>query len=272
MATTNAKQLTRVDPQHHGPNILLGGLVGLLITIPLVAIFFLADIVFGLPFVPFDVFDWTTRNLPGELITFGIDNMVNVITSFNLGETSSAAKTAEHTMAIAGMVVTGIVAVAILFFTLNRVQRKDDSITPGLALGLIVGAPVMLISNSVNFTASANPFISAIWILVAFLAWGVVAVWIYNNLASNISEATPDASAEAMDRRSFLIRVGGATATITLVGAGLGAFLRPTLEPETSEPLAASVTDEESQGVKPDELPNADAAVEPVPGTRPEYT
>ena len=50
-----------------------------MLTAALMGILFFAWRVAGLPFVPFDVFDRTTRVLPGRLIAFGIGTMVTVI-------------------------------------------------------------------------------------------------------------------------------------------------------------------------------------------------
>src|SRR4051812_2802235 len=61
------------------PGILAGALVGAMLTIALVAVFYAAWKIAGLPFVPFDVFDWMTRVLPGRVLTLGIDVMVTVI-------------------------------------------------------------------------------------------------------------------------------------------------------------------------------------------------
>ena len=81
-----------------GRALRFGALAGLLLTVPLVAIFYVADAFLGTPFVPFDVLDWAARNLPGGLITFAIDTMVTLITTLQLGETSTAAKAAEQFM------------------------------------------------------------------------------------------------------------------------------------------------------------------------------
>ena len=86
--------------QGERPGFFYGALTGAFLTAPLVAIFYLAWKLFGLPFVPFSVFDWVSRVLPGSLITFGIDSMVKLIRSLRLGDTASAAKAAEQGMAI----------------------------------------------------------------------------------------------------------------------------------------------------------------------------
>ena len=270
MATNTNTQLLEHDTLNR-PNILIGLIVGLLTTIALTAIFFLADAIVGLPFVPFDVLDWIARTLPGGLITFGIDTVVTLITTFQLGETSSAAKTAEHLMAIGGLIATGTVAAAVFFFVMNQTRTSAKNALPGLLLGLAVGIPVAIISASVNFTATTDPLLNTVWIVGVFAIWGALIGWIYDELTVE-TKAQTSASAQVLDRRSFLVKVGGATATITVLGAGLGSLLRPTPPQPQSESLAAAPLDPDALGVQPQDLPNAGDPVEPVPGTRPEYT
>ncbi len=269
METSMQQGVTAPQNLRRTPGILLGALIGLLLTAPLIAVFYLADAVIGTPFVPFDMLDWMARNLPGGIITFGIDMMVNVITTFELGETSSAAKTSEQIIAVAGMLLTGVVASAAFFYVLNSRREKIEGPVPGLLLGLVIGIPVAIISTSVNFTATTPPLVNVIWILAGFMAWGLVVHNVYNDLYTVKSKT--DNSVTEMDRRSFLIRVGGATATITLVGAGLGTLLR-TSDSTTTQTTATTSTTTNGDSQTVAELPNAGAAVEPAPGTRPELT
>jgi len=214
------------------PTILTGAIVGALLTAPLIAILYLASQLAGLPFVPFDVFDWVGRTLPGGLVTFGIDTIVTIITTFRLGETSSAAKAAEQTLAVGGLFITGVIAGAALFAVLRRRDIKSRYL-PGLIVGAIIGVPVAIISGTINQTATADPFLSLVWILIAFLAWGAALSWAYHDLmyeAVNAAPTTPPepqqlVSVEQLDRRQFIVRLGGATAAITVVGAGLGALV-----------------------------------------------
>ena len=118
------------------PTIWLGALVGGMLTSVLTAALFLADQVAGLPFIPFDLFDFVSRLLPGPLLTFGIDRMVDMITAFNLGETSAAAKNAELLMALAAFIVLGIVVAALGFGIMNRRETAARSVTPGFVPGL----------------------------------------------------------------------------------------------------------------------------------------
>ena len=263
--TTHTQAAPETHPQ---PGILTGALVGFLVTVALTAVFYLGDAVIGTPFVPFDVLDWLARNLPGDVITFGIDTMVDTVTTLNLGETDVVAKTVEQATGITGMIVTGIIASAVFFAVMNSRQSGSDSALPGLILGLIIGVPVALLSNNVNVTATTGPVVNATLIIVVFLGWGAAINRVYHELAAipEKADSRQAVSVQPIDRRSFLVRVGGAAAAITVVGAGLGALLRePAATVETSGTTA-------SEPPLPNNLPNADAAVQPVPGTRPEFT
>src|ERR1700756_4793464 len=79
-----------------------GALVAALLTASLISVLYLGWKVAGLPFVPFDFFDWMTRILPGQVLA-GVAAMVTVIRTLNIGPTAATAKTAEHTMAIASI-------------------------------------------------------------------------------------------------------------------------------------------------------------------------
>lgn len=77
--------------------------------------------------------------------------------------------------------------------------------------------------------------------------------------------AAPGAAAERIDRRRFLVRLGGSVASIVVSGAAVGAWVGcerpPVVRP--GEGVRWSVENP---------LPNAEAAVAAVPGTRPELT
>jgi len=95
-----------------------------MLTAALISVFYLAWKVVGLPFVPFDAFDWMARILPGQILAAGIDAMVTVIRAFNLGPTAAAAKTAEHVMAIAGMFFMGLLVGTSLFSIIRAVRGR----------------------------------------------------------------------------------------------------------------------------------------------------
>src|SRR5262245_49036543 len=252
------ERITDMAPSNR-PGILSGAVVGVMLTAALIAVFYLAWRMAGLPFVAFDVFDWMARTLPGSVIAFGIDAMVSVIRALHLGPTAETAKTAEKAMAIAGMLVTGAIAGTVLFAIL-RAFRGNYPYLLGVIIGMVVGAPVALISRSVSQTATTRPIVSAVWILGAFLIWGAALGWSYWPLS-----AADTAEAARNDRRRFLIRLGGVTAAITVACAVVGN-------------LAIGRRRREGAGVEGERwsanhaLPNAAAEVKPAPGTRPEFT
>jgi len=201
------------------PGILSGLFVAAMVTAALIGILFFGWRVAGLPFVPFDTFDWLTRVLPGRLIALGIGAMVTVIRMLNLGPTSAAAKTAEQAIAISGLLAAGIAGGLILFLILRSISR-GRGVTTGLALGIALGIPAMLISLHASGTASAGPATGAVWVLGAFLIWGAVLGRAEQRLID--IEKTTDAAVERVDRRRFLIKLGGTTAAITVAGAVVG--------------------------------------------------
>ena len=253
------------------PSLWFGALIGALLTMTLTSVLFLADQLAGLPFIPFDVFDFVSRNLPGPLLTFGIDVMVDIIIAFNLGETSVAAKSAEQLMGLGAFLFLGTIANVVLYAVLNRSKSSARNLYPGMVFGLAFGAIMMLVSLQINLTATAAMPAQVVWTLFSFTLWAVAANWIYNVLAhsgakTKVDEETGETiTVEALDRRQFMVRIGGASAVLTVIGAGLGAFIG-------SRPGAGQVAGEASGASDGDVLPNLEGNMEPAPGTRPEYT
>lgn len=89
-----------------------------------------------------------------------------------------------------------------------------------------------------------------------------------------------DKQVQQINRRQFIIRLGAASATVTVIGAGISALLNQgsgTPEPQSlpvaqSTPDAQATADGTPETVADNPHPNADDPVEPAEGTRPEYT
>src|SRR5690348_8549521 len=85
--------------------ILYGALLGGLFSVPLAALLYAGQQFIGMPFVPFDIFEWVTRVLPGGVITAGIDAMARAINTLNLGPIDTIAKFVEQSMALVQFIV-----------------------------------------------------------------------------------------------------------------------------------------------------------------------
>jgi DMSO/TMAO reductase YedYZ molybdopterin-dependent catalytic subunit len=252
------------------PPLWWGIIVGFLLTLPLMAILFLGERFAGLPFLPLDFFTWLAQNLPGGVLTFGIDTMVDSLIALGLGgDLDSAAKLAEQMMGLALFTSIGILAGLLFFLIMQLSNWKRRDYLAGLIYGLAIGLPLIIFGMMGNVSASAPLEMQVIWLVLVFLGYGAAFSWAYNELAfPEVRLKAHDVSVEGIDRRQFIIRVGGASATLSLVGAGLGAFLgESATQPNRGGEEVLSTTT-----IDPSELPNADSPVQPAPGTRAELT
>jgi DMSO/TMAO reductase YedYZ molybdopterin-dependent catalytic subunit len=254
-------------------------IVSLLLTISLLVILALASVVAGTSFPAFIVFDFVSRQLPGNVVITGIETMVTVIRALNLGSTDTTAKLAERLMAIGLMalilIVASLLISAIISWIRNRTVTAESSVSRqknwllGTLLGVVLAAPILLLAAQSETSTVSLP-VDLIWLTAAFVTWSVIHVVVYSRLYE--LDATPvlsteQASVKVLSRRDFLIQIGGATAAITVVGGGLSALL------SRSASLSRSIESVASTAV--DATPvRVDAAglLEPAPGTRPEYT
>ncbi|MBZ0299254.1 MAG: molybdopterin-dependent oxidoreductase [Anaerolineae bacterium] len=250
------------------PGILLGALVGGLVSLPLLALFYVGQQVAGFPFVPFNVFNTVRDFTPGGVITFVIDQMISVITSLNLGRVDTTAKLIEQSMGILMTLAIMVIAGVVFFIVMRRQQHRQEWI-PGMLLGLIVGIPLAVLTLIGKQVLNADPAASAVWIVGLFVLSSYGIHWAYNRLTYALTSAAPDTApdvrVEQIDRRQFLIRLGGATAAITVVGALVGSMAGE--GGMTTGALGGNEADPSDPS-----LPNADASVQLAPGTRPEVT
>ena len=85
----------------------VGALVGGLLAAPVIGVMYLANELAGLPFAPFDLFDWIARVLPGPLITTGIDLMIATLRLAGLS-VAAPAKAAEQIAAVLLFLAVGL--------------------------------------------------------------------------------------------------------------------------------------------------------------------
>ena len=245
------------------PSLWLGALLGAITSVPLIALLYLGEQLFGLPFFPFDLFDWLARVLPGDVIRAGISVMVALIARLNLGETSSAAKLLEQLQGIA-LTIGG----AALFGALSALLlRRLSAERVGAIVGLLAFLVVWLIEASLGFRGVAD--MATLWLLLAFVGWAMLTTrWL----------DAEDAYPTAAGRRRWLLKAGGLSAAVALGAAGLGRALFVRREAvgarqPLAQPLATATPAPAGGEAAPRPTPeNAVVGLEPVRGTRPELT
>jgi DMSO/TMAO reductase YedYZ molybdopterin-dependent catalytic subunit len=135
---------------------------------------------------------------------------------------------------------------------------------PGMLLGAIGGAGAGTAAAFVEWSVGRlrpGSSIDAAWTVSTFFAWGIALGWVHDRwcVADRVARP-PVASHEPLDRRGFLQRLAWLTAAPSgLVAAWAIATGRG------REPRGGRWSDTHL-------MPNGNAAVLPVPGTRPEFT
>ena len=243
-------------------------LLGGLLSAPLIAVMYLASQAAGLPFAPFDLFDGVTRILPGPVITFAIDLLIDTLLLLGL-DVAASAKTAEMLVALIGFLALGVVAGGLFAAFLGNRAMPSVRVA-GLLAGALFGGPSVAAAVLVSLSP-IPPLISVPWLTILFLGWGMALAQAARRVPPAKLEtaivADQARAVELINRRKFLIRLGGSVAAITVVGSGLGALLARS----GRSPFAGGRDGIASDGTVV-RFPNADDPVQPVPGTRAEYT
>ncbi|MBK9124117.1 MAG: molybdopterin-dependent oxidoreductase [Chloroflexi bacterium] len=254
------------------PGILTGILVGILIALPVIAIFFALNALLALPVLPINVMDWLPNNLPNDLLNFGKQTMADVLVALNIGRLDQVAKIAEGIIGTATLFGMIVVAVAAIFVIARSQKGPRAGTLTGLIVGLVLGVLLVLMYTSlplVQFERANYLLIDSAYIMLMLIGSGLVAGVIYDRL-SRLPESSGDAaaSAEQLNRRQFLVRVGGSTATLTVAGAVVS-LLRSA---GSAEPIEEVATIDTPTPTGPVEVVGMSDDFTAAPGTRPEYT
>jgi DMSO/TMAO reductase YedYZ molybdopterin-dependent catalytic subunit len=240
----------------------LGGLVGG----AAIAVSYLGHRIISLPYIPFDIFDWLARVLPGRLLAFSIDAMVAVIRALSLGPTAATAKLAEQGMALVQFAVGWVIFGAVLGF----VGRRRPAPVP--LLGVIGGgflfAATLGIEIARDVRRAASP-VTLVWLAV--ILWGGGAL-----LGRGVAATSPtpdDSPGQNISRRRFLHLVGLGSFTVMVSAAGVSILSKKAKASENTvdqeELLRATGTSGPAASPLAEDLEKRFPA---VPGTRPEVT
>jgi DMSO/TMAO reductase YedYZ molybdopterin-dependent catalytic subunit len=242
--------------------LLIGsGLLGGASAVILAAFSYIAYRWGGLSFIPYDIFDWMARVLPGGVLKLTIDSLVRVITVLNLGPTSSIAKLAEQGIALVQFLFFGVVAGSILGLWAHR---KTGSLTvPGVLLGVFSGCGMAIIQTGLRPSQPGLPARAA-WSAGLFLLWGGMLGRLVQELmihkAASPQGNTGTRPENFLARRQFLYLSGMGSLAVLLGAVGLRLVRQGEVEPDLDN------------FNEPAESPGNLGRIEPAAGTRPEIT
>ncbi len=203
------------------PSLMLSAVLGGLTALPLMALLYLGERLAGLPFVPFDLFDWLTRVLPGGVITLGIDAIVSAIATLKLGETSSTAKHVEQAIAVGQMVGIGLLFGAIIAVIARRRRAR------GWQAGAIAGALLFLLVTAVELNLAlgvASRPAALLWLAVLFVGWGCVLGGVLTRADLRTARASMT-DTDRVSRRAVLAKLAAGSLGLAGAGWGLGSVL-----------------------------------------------
>jgi hypothetical protein len=124
----------------------------------------------GLPLVPFDLFEFLSRSLPGGIVSLGIEWLIQFASFIGLGQTSSVGKAVEIAAAYLLTLVIlsgfgGVYAISLHRLKITWVMRG------GLA-GLFLTIFAVLLANWGGW-GETSLVISLSWLLITGLTWGI---------------------------------------------------------------------------------------------------
>jgi DMSO/TMAO reductase YedYZ molybdopterin-dependent catalytic subunit len=207
--------------------LLKAGSFGALVGGAAIAISYLGHRFIALPYIPFDIFDWLARVLPGRLLAFSIDGMVAIIRKLSLGPTASTAKLAEQGLALAQFAV----AWAVFGIILAAIARRRPRPVP--VLGVLGGALLFASALGIEFTRGVRRAASP-----ATLVWLAVILWgggiVLGRMIASAMPAPAESEGQMNSRRRFLRLVGLGSFTVMVTATGMSLLSKKKVEASES--------------------------------------
>ena len=263
------------------PPAIMGAILGALNSLPFIALDYLGRQWAGLPFVPFDVFDWLARVLPGRTVSVGIDAIVRLIIILGLGPIDSAAKQIEQLLGVAFVVAGAGLLGAVIVLIMRRTNWRGELV--GAATGMATFLVVSAVDMELRAPISVHPALGLLWLLLVIVGWGAsLGAWLGSRELGEIGGGVT--AGVRRDRRDFVFKIAGACLGAALATWGLtrltkmgprAAGARRDLPPPHGATLeqgggeARAAQSEPASSVEPASMRGA---IAPAPGTRPEIT
>ncbi len=209
-------------PAPKRPGVGTAILIIFLATIPLLGIMYLGYQLLGLPFIPFEFFNWPIRAGVGPWIA-----LVDTLTSAGAaagGNISQSAPVVQWVLAI-GLFLLLALAVGLAFYAFVARRGRIPDLIDGLAIGAIFAAP-MIFATLTSSGSTLPAWLQIIWLVALACVWGVVLSYAFGRLFTQDQETVDGVSEGGIGRRQFLLQFGAGAAAITAMSAA-GAALAP---------------------------------------------
>jgi DMSO/TMAO reductase YedYZ molybdopterin-dependent catalytic subunit len=204
--------------------IIMGSVLGLLTSLVSIAVSFLGNYLFSLPFLPFDLFEGLTRPLPGVIVEAMIRSMVSVISALHLGPVDTTAKLAEQLQGLGLVVITGLVFGLVLSWMalLRKAWLMRAALLGGLLLSLGMAVVEISLSGSTFIT-----WLGIFWLLILRMGWSV---WLYRLVKNQLAlldnpqqkkNYLSQTLSESLTRRDFLRVAWSSLASVVVILIGI---------------------------------------------------
>jgi DMSO/TMAO reductase YedYZ molybdopterin-dependent catalytic subunit len=149
-------------------------LLGMLLSVPWLALVTAGQYIFGLPLPPVTFFELLIRWLPGPLVTVAIDLLIALLRALQLGPTARLAKFAEFGLAylIAGGLIGALGGILGVVLSRSRLSWQAQGSLAGLVLGFAV-----TILTAWKGWKIPDAIVGAPWLLALSLGWGLALSW-----------------------------------------------------------------------------------------------
>lgn len=234
--------------------------LGALWTFAFVGVASLVEVLAGIPNPAYRLFEWASRVLPGAIVTFAIDLVVQLVRFLGAASTADAAKAIEHAMAVILAVALGGLAggcIAVL------VRRGFGALRVGPAAGTLALVLYLAIVARPSDLDAAMLVTTAL----AFVGWGAA-----TGASIHATRATLTGEPVSAQRRRVLFVISAAAAATGAVAFGVARLFvqrRGRVTRTSSIEGEAALTSGPAASPSPESLA---ARIAPVPGTRPELT
>lgn len=257
----------------------VGGLTGLLLT----ALLYLVNEALNAPFVPYDLWNWQARVVPGNILSLAVAGIGTGLAGLLGGRASAWGKTSEQIGALIIFVIILAAFGSLAAWIKRRRGRSRAGLWSGVLLWITVGAVELTLGMR-------SPLLSLLWLGLAILGWGVtVDAVLDGDLFRSLSSETN------AERRQSLIQLAGSAIGASLAAWGFGYLIsatdegtgadRPLTDLATPSPSPSGANEgdltptpvaqatQPAEGATTAEIPvGDDGRIVPVPGTREEIT